>query len=165
MQAALLRAIGDDCLYTRATLAMGSLPYRRPWLRAAILADDLVASTSGPSHRCHFDLTLPVYTWAHGYYSLVSKGCAGSSRYRLVGRESRLSPCTKVSLWALVELQSSKVCCDVLGGVAFPRLGDLVRLASVGGASFYMSAFFHSSAGSSVVDACTKAVVGGGVSH
>ncbi|RWV98721.1 hypothetical protein BHE74_00047126 [Ensete ventricosum] len=62
----------------------------------------------------------------------------------------------------------------VLGGVAAAQslwqcfrgsclslIGDLVWLASVGGASLFASASFHSSVGSSVVNACTKVVVGG----
>ncbi|RWW14530.1 hypothetical protein GW17_00021690 [Ensete ventricosum] len=47
------------------------------------------------------------------------------------------------------------------GGVAYPRSGDLVWPASMGGASLFASASFHSSVGSSVVNPCTKAVVGG----
>ncbi|RZS16414.1 hypothetical protein BHM03_00048401 [Ensete ventricosum] len=59
-------------------------------------------------------------------------------------------------------LQSLEVCCDVLGGVAYPWLGDLVRLATEGRAFLFYSVFFRSSTGSLVVDTYTKAVVGGG---
>ncbi|RZS20994.1 hypothetical protein BHM03_00053579 [Ensete ventricosum] len=48
------------------------------------------------------------------------------------------------------------------GIVDYAWSGDLVWLASVGGASLFTSTFFHSLVGSSVVDACIKAVVQGG---
>ncbi|RWV92243.1 hypothetical protein GW17_00045398 [Ensete ventricosum] len=51
------------------------------------------------------------------------------------------------------------------GGVAYPWLGDLIRLASVGGASLFVSASFHSPTGSLVVDACTKVMVMRGRCH
>ncbi|RRT51825.1 hypothetical protein B296_00031566 [Ensete ventricosum] len=47
------------------------------------------------------------------------------------------------------------------GGIAYPRSGDLIWLAFVGGASLFASAFFRSSIGYPVVDACTKVMVGG----
>ncbi|RRT46418.1 hypothetical protein B296_00046418, partial [Ensete ventricosum] len=57
-------------------------------------------------------------------------------------------------------LQSLGVCCKVPGGVAYPQSGDLVWLASVGEASFFVSVSFRS-VDSPIVNACTKAVVGG----
>ncbi|RRT40354.1 hypothetical protein B296_00036325 [Ensete ventricosum] len=47
----------------------------------------------------------------------------------------------------------------IQGGVAYPWLGDLIRLVSVGGAYLFVSASFHSSTGFLVVDACTKIMV------
>ncbi|RWW26445.1 hypothetical protein BHE74_00009092 [Ensete ventricosum] len=46
-----------------------------------------------------------------------------------------------------------------LGGVAYPRSRDLVWSTFVGGASLFACTSFHPSVSSSVVDACTKAVV------
>ncbi|RWW48345.1 hypothetical protein BHE74_00045585, partial [Ensete ventricosum] len=79
-----------------------------------------------------------------------------SSGRRLVDWEPRRSPHAGVDFWSLVELQQPGVCCDVLGGVAYPRSGDLVWLAPVGGASLFASASFCSTAGSPIVDTCTK---------
>ncbi|RWW66340.1 hypothetical protein BHE74_00026289 [Ensete ventricosum] len=55
-----------------------------------------------------------------------------------------------------------RVCCDVLRGVVYPRSGDFVWLASVGGSSLFASVFFYSSVGSPIIDVYTKVVVEGG---
>ncbi|RWW16298.1 hypothetical protein GW17_00019827 [Ensete ventricosum] len=114
--------------------------------------------------KCRLGLVLSMYTWALGDASLMLERCVSSLGRRLVGRdlvnhfvlESTFGPWWSYSTFG--------VCCDVRGGgetVAYPRLGDLAWVASVGGASLFASAFFHSSTGSLVVDAYTKAVVGG----
>ncbi|RWW57309.1 hypothetical protein BHE74_00035934 [Ensete ventricosum] len=94
--------------------------------------------------------------------SLAPERCASSSRCWLGGWEPKQSPYARFDFWSLVELQSLEVCCDVLGGVAYPWLWDLIRLATEGRPSLFYSVFFRSSTGSLVVDTCTKAIVGGG---
>ncbi|RRT36999.1 hypothetical protein B296_00047789 [Ensete ventricosum] len=68
-----------------------------------------------------------------------------------------------VSCWSrlLVLGGAIGVCCDVSRRVAYPRLEDLVWLVFVGGVSLFASVSFHFSTGFSIIDACTKAVVGG----
>ncbi|RZS27895.1 hypothetical protein BHM03_00061431, partial [Ensete ventricosum] len=109
---------------------------------------------------CRLGLVLPVYTCAFGFSSLAPKGYASSLGFWLVVREPRQSPSAGVDFLSLVELQLLGVCCDISRGVIYPRSGDLIWLASLGGASLFVSASFHSSADSLVVDTCTKAVVG-----
>ncbi|RWW51754.1 hypothetical protein BHE74_00041876 [Ensete ventricosum] len=65
--------------------------------------------------------------WALRDSSLAPEGRANSSRCRSVGRELGQSSHAGVDFWSLVELQLSGVCCDVLGGVAYPWSGDLPR--------------------------------------
>ncbi|RWW88414.1 hypothetical protein BHE74_00002708 [Ensete ventricosum] len=52
------------------------------------------------------------------------------------------------------------VCCDVSRRVAYSRLGDLVWLVFVGRVSLFASVSFHFSTDFSIIDACTKVVVG-----
>ncbi|RWV91682.1 hypothetical protein GW17_00046017 [Ensete ventricosum] len=91
--------------------------------------------------------------------SLALEGCASSSEHRLVGREPRRSPSVKVDFWFLAKLQPPGVCYDVSGRVACPQSRNLIWLAFIGGVYLFTSASFHSSAGSPIVDACTKVVV------
>ncbi|RWW05200.1 hypothetical protein GW17_00031541 [Ensete ventricosum] len=102
-----------------------------------------------------------MYTWALGDFSLAPKGCASSSGHRLIDREPKRSSNAAVNLWSFVEIQPPRVSCDISRGVAYPRSGDLVWLASIGGASLFASASFHSSCGSLVVGVSTKTVVKG----
>ncbi|RWW13502.1 hypothetical protein GW17_00022768 [Ensete ventricosum] len=101
-----------------------------------------------------------VHMDARGFF-VGAERCASSSTRRLVNQEPERSPRAGVNFWSLVELQSLGVHCDVPRGVAYLWSGNLVWLASVGKASLFASASFRSSVGSSIVDACTKAAVGG----
>ncbi|RWV89057.1 hypothetical protein BHE74_00033641 [Ensete ventricosum] len=93
--------------------------------------------------------------------SLAPKGCASSSRCRLVDQEPWRSPRAGVDFWSLVELQSLGVRCDVPIGVAYLWSRNLIWLASMGKASLSASVSFCSSVGSPVIDACAKAMVRG----
>ncbi|RZS19092.1 hypothetical protein BHM03_00051441 [Ensete ventricosum] len=66
-----------------------------------------------------------------------------------------------ISAKEMCKLLGTSVSCDISRGVTYPRSGDLVWLASIGGVSLFASASFHSSCGSPVVDVSTKTVVKG----
>ncbi|RWW10699.1 hypothetical protein GW17_00025746 [Ensete ventricosum] len=91
--------------------------------------------------KCRLDLVLPMYTRAD------SSGC------RPVGRKSGWSPPAGVDFPSSVELQPPEI---LLLVVACPWLGALIWSTSMGGASFFVSTSFHSSVGSSIIDACTR---------
>ncbi|RRT45869.1 hypothetical protein B296_00020016 [Ensete ventricosum] len=59
------------------------------------------------------------------------------------------------------ELQSLGVYCDIPRGAIYFWSENFDWLVSVGKASLFASASFRSSTGSSIIDACAKAVVGG----
>ncbi|RWW52163.1 hypothetical protein BHE74_00041443, partial [Ensete ventricosum] len=74
---------------------------------------------------CRLGLVLPVYTWTLVDSLLTPEGCVGSLGHRLVDQGFERSPHIGVNFWFLVELQLLGVCCNVLKGVAYPRLKDL----------------------------------------
>ncbi|RRT47306.1 hypothetical protein B296_00023329 [Ensete ventricosum] len=58
-----------------------------------------------------------MYTWTPGGSLLAFEGCISSSGCWLVDRELGLSPCARVDLWSLVELQPLGVRCDIPRGL------------------------------------------------
>ncbi|RWV97853.1 hypothetical protein BHE74_00048498 [Ensete ventricosum] len=88
------------------------------------------------------------------------EGCASPSRLWLGGREPKRAPYAWVNFRSLVELQPLEAYCDVLGRVvSWSR--DLIRPALRVELLSFVNTSFYSSIGSSIINTCTKAVVGG----